>query len=110
MDESMRTLKSLFGVEKPLIGMCHLPGLPGRPRHDRTATIDAISQTVLADVRALQEGGVDGLLFCNENDIPYQLQVGHEVSTAMAATVAMLKPHLTRPFGVDILWDPRATL
>jgi len=54
-------LWDLFGVRKPIIAMLHLPGLPGRPRHDRQAGMRPIVDTVARDLAALQEAGVDGL-------------------------------------------------
>ena len=69
----MSVLERIFGVQRPLIAMCHLRGLPGRPRHDVAAGMDGIVEWLARDVTALQEAGVDGLLFCNEHDIPYQL-------------------------------------
>jgi membrane complex biogenesis BtpA family protein len=106
----MSVLERIFGVQRPLIAMCHLHALPGRPRHDAAAGIDGIVERLARDVTALQDAGVDGLLFCNEHDIPYQLQVGHEAVAAMAAAIGRLRAELRLPFGVDLLWDPRAAL
>ncbi len=103
-------LYDLFGVEKPIIAMVHLPALPGRPRHDRTSGLDAIVDTVATDLGALQDAGVDGLLFCNEADLPYQLHVGPEVAAAMAAVIGQVRSEIRRPFGVDLVWDPLASL
>ena len=108
--ESIDPMRRIFGVAKPLIAMCHLAGLPGRPRHDTAGGMGAVVESLSRDVEALQEAGVDGLLFCNENDIPYQLSVGPEIPAAMAAAVAQVQ-HLVRlPFGVNILWDPKASI
>jgi membrane complex biogenesis BtpA family protein len=106
----MDALTRIFGIEKPLIAMCHLGGLPGRPRHDVAGGIDAVVGALRADVEALQDAGVDGLLFCNENDLPYLTRVGTEVATAMTAVVTALRPVLRLPFGVDLLWDPFASI
>jgi uncharacterized protein len=106
----MNALQRIFGVDHPLIAMCHLLGLPGRPRHDAPGGTAAIVEALRRDVDALQDAGVDGLLFCNENDIPYQLQVGPEIAAAMAAAIAELRAEIRIPFGVDILWDPKVTL
>ena len=62
------------------------------------------------DLATLQAAGVDGLLFCNENDIPYQLAVGPEIPAAMAAVIGELRSDVRVPFGVNILWDARASL
>jgi membrane complex biogenesis BtpA family protein len=106
----MSVLERIFGTQRPLIAMCHLHALPGRPRHDVAAGIDAIVERLAGDVATLQDAGVDGLLFCNEHDIPYQLRVGHEAVAAMAAAIGRLRAELRLPFGVDLLWDPRAAL
>jgi uncharacterized protein len=106
----MDALRRIFGVEKPLIAMCHLNGLPGRPRHDAAAGMDAVVDALARDVTALQDAGVDGLLFCNENDLPYQTRVGVEVAAAMAAAIGRLRSEIRLPFGVDLLWDPLASV
>ena len=106
MDGAIR----IFGVEKPLVGMCHLLGLPGRPAHDVAGGVERIITAAGRDVRALQAAGVDGILFCNEHDIPYQRHVGMEAATAMAAVIGRLRPDIAVPFGVDLLWDPHAAL
>lgn len=106
----MDRISHLFGVRKPVIAMLHLPGLPGRPLHDIAGGPDAILDPVSRDLDVLQAAGVDGVLFCNEKDYPYQLKVGTEVATAMAATVGRLRSSLSVPFGVDLLWDPFASL
>jgi uncharacterized protein len=103
-------LERIFGVAKPLIAMCHLRGLPGRPRHDAQAGMAGIYSAVRDDVLALQEAGVDGLLFCNEHDLPYSIGVGVEVAAAQAAVIGMLHGELRLPFGVDLLWDAKSAL
>jgi membrane complex biogenesis BtpA family protein len=106
----MPTLKDLFGVAKPLIAMCHLQGLPGRPRYDAAAGMDQVVDLAGRDLAALQDGGVDAVLFCNEHDLPYSTQVGVEAAAAMAAVVGQLRGDIRVPFGVNLLWDARASL
>jgi hypothetical protein len=103
-------LAELFGVAKPVIAMLHLPALPGRPRHDAPAGLPLIIDTVARDLAVLQEAGVDGLLFCNEGDLPYQLGVGPEAVAAMAAVIGAVRREISRPFGVNLVWDPVASL
>jgi uncharacterized protein len=103
-------LRQLFGVSKPVIAMVHLQALPGRPRHDRSAGMSPVIDAVRRDLRALQAAGVDGLLFCNEADLPYQLGVGPEAVAAMAAVIGAVRAEITRPFGVNLVWDPVASL
>ncbi|MEA2651937.1 MAG: uncharacterized protein QOI85_1658 [Chloroflexota bacterium] len=106
----MESFTRIFGVPKPVIAMLHLPALPGRPLHDRAAGVTAAVEGVARDIEALQAAGVDGLLFCNEADLPYQLRVGHEISAAMASVIGQLRGELRVPFGVNLLWDPIASL
>ena len=106
----MTLLRRLFGVDKPAIAMLHLPAMPGRPRHDRAAGMQHLVDTVARDLEALQAAGVDGFLFCNEADLPYQMRVGPEVAAAMAAVIGQVRDLITRPFGIDLVWDPVSSL
>ena len=103
-------LRQLFGIGKPIIAMVHLAALPGRPGHAREAGMRPIVDAVARDVETLQAAGVDGLLFCNEADLPYQLRVGPEAAAAMAAVIGEVRSAIRRPFGVDLVWDPIASL
>jgi uncharacterized protein len=103
------TFADLFPMPKPVIAMAHLPALPGTPRHRAGTTLDELVEHVRADLDPLLAGGVDAVLFCNEDDRPYQLRVGPEIPAAMAAVVAELRPREV-PFGVDVLWDPVAAM
>jgi uncharacterized protein len=104
------SLEERFGSSKPVIAMVHFPGLPGRPRHDRAAGRARLLDVVGRDLEVLQGAGVDAVLFCNEADIPYQLQVGPEIPAAMAAVIGELRSSIRVPFGVNILWDAKASL
>jgi membrane complex biogenesis BtpA family protein len=106
----MDALDRIFAAPKPVIAMLHLPALPGRPLHDRAAGMDAAVERVGRDLEALQSAGVDGVLFCNEEDLPYELKVGHEITAAMAAVIGQLRSELRVPHGVNILWDAFASL
>jgi uncharacterized protein len=103
-------LHRLFGVDKPVIAMLHLPAMPGRPRHDRVAGMRHLVETVERDLESLQGAGVDAFLFCNEADLPYQMSVGPEVAAAMAAVIGQVRDLITRPFGIDLVWDPMSSL
>jgi uncharacterized protein len=103
-------LNNLFGTPKPVIAMMHAGALPGRPRHDPTQNLKPILDALARDLDALQTAGVDGLLFCNEADLPYRLRTGPETAAAMAALVGELSQEIHVPFGIDIVWDPVASL
>ena len=107
---TMDLLEQTFGVRKPVIAMLHLPGLPGRPWHDAAAGMGKAVDVVGRDLAVLQDAGVDGVMFCNEADLPYQLKVGPEIVAAMASVVGQLKRDVRVPFGVNLLWDAIASL
>ena len=103
-------LHNLFGTGKPIIAMLHARALPGRPRHDAPAGMKPVLDALARDLDALQAAGVDGLLFCNEADLPYRLRTGPETAAAMAGLVGELSQEIHVPFGIDIVWDPAASL
>jgi len=103
-------LTELTGAPKPIIGMAHLPALPGTPLYDAAGGMAKVRDWVRRDLEALQAGGIDAVMFCNENDRPYRLEADLASVAGMADTVASLRRELSVPFGVDVLWDPRATL
>ncbi|WP_029150810.1 BtpA/SgcQ family protein [Microbacterium indicum] len=96
-------------TDKPLIAMAHVPALPGTPLYDSVGGVDALVEQVQRDVDLLVDAGFDAVMFCNENDRPYQLHAGPEASAVMARVVTECRPS-TIPFGVDYLWDPRIAL
>jgi hypothetical protein len=66
--------------------------------------------SVAKDIEALQVGGVDAIMFGNENDRPYVFKAPPESLAAMTAIVQAVKPMLKVPFGVNYLWDPQASV
>lgn len=109
-EASPNWLDELTGKRKSIVGMAHLPALPGTPLYDAAGGMDAIRDWVKRDLEALQAGGIDAVMFCNENDRPYRLDVDVASAAAMTDVVASLRGELSVPFGVNLLWDPRATL
>ena len=103
-------LEETFGNRKPVIAMAHFPPLPGAPHYDADAGMDGILDYVSSDLKNLQDGGVDCLMFGNEGDRPYLLSASPESLAAMAAAIGALKGILRVPFGVNYLWDPVATV
>lgn len=106
----MTWLKETFGTECPIIAMVHFPALPGMPLYDAEGGMAAIIASAERDIVVLQDGGVDGVMFGNENDRPYSSHAEPAQIAAMAAAMAAVRPHLRLPFGVDLLWDPVATI
>lgn len=100
----------LFGVKKPIIAMLHLDPLPGDPRWRYGDTMESVVQHALTDLKALQDGGVDGILISNEFSLPYQRHMNFVTPAAMAYVVGRLREHIRVPFGVDCISDGEATI
>ena len=100
----------IFGVEKPVIGMCHMQAMPGDPKYDATKGLDWVFEQARADMPGLQEGGIDAIMFSNEFSLPYLTKVESVTVASMAALIGELKREISVPFGVNVLWDPRASI
>jgi membrane complex biogenesis BtpA family protein len=103
-------VKELFGVEKPVIGMCHMQAMPGDPKFDAAKGLDWIYDQARADMLALQDGGIDAIMFSNEFSLPYLTKVETITVASMAAIIGELKNEIKIPYGVNVLWDPGASL
>ncbi|HWQ51675.1 MAG TPA: BtpA/SgcQ family protein [Terriglobales bacterium] len=106
----MSWLKDVIGTEKAIIGMCHLQALPGDPMYDREKGMAWVLEQAKKDLAALQEGGVDAVMFSNEFSLPYLTKVKTETVAAMARVVGELRRDIKVPYGVNCLWDPAASL
>lgn len=106
----MRWIKELFGVDKPIIAMCHLEALPGDPGYQPDKGVAWIVERAAADLKALQEGGVDAVMFSNEASLPYLTKVEPITYVTMARVIGELRHAIGVPFGVNVLWDPIASI
>jgi len=92
---------TLFGGVKPVLGMIHLPPLPGSPRG---GTLEAALEAARTDAEVLTGAGVDGLVIENFGDAPFAKdRVPPVTVAAMAVAVAELKRDHNVPIGVNVL-------
>lgn len=106
----MSWLKEVIGTEKAIIAMCHLQAMPGDPYYDGEKGMKWVVEKAREDLEALQEGGVDAVMFSNEFSLPYLTKVRTETVAAMARIIGELQPYISIPYGVNCLWDPIASL
>lgn len=98
-------------LAQTLIGMVHLPPLPGSPRWE--GSMERAAATALADARALVEGGFDALLLENYGDAPF---TPGRVEAATVAAMAVIAREIRLAFppvllGINVLKnDARAAL
>lgn len=106
----MQWIQETFKTQKPIIAMCHLRPLPGDPHYDADGGMTKVVDCAQRELAALQDGGVDAVMFSNEFSFPYLKQVRPETTAAMARVIGELHRDIRIPFGVNVLWDPYASL
>ena len=106
----MTWMKELFGTDKPVIGLLHLLAMPTDPKYDREGGMNKVLERARREVRALQDGGIDGILMCNEFSIPYIRHVEPVTVGAMAYIAGALSAEIRVPFGVHAAHDPASTM
>jgi uncharacterized protein len=98
-------------VSKILIGMVHLPALPGAPRTE--LPMDAIEERAVSEAQLLSDAGFDGCILENFGDTPFHKDAVAPVTiAAMARVVAAVCRALPDwRVGVNVLRnDARAAL
>jgi membrane complex biogenesis BtpA family protein len=106
----MEWVKEIFDTVKPIIGMCHLRAMPGDPGYNSENGMKKVIESARKDLIALQNGGVDGVMFSNEFSLPYLTKVPTITVASMARVIGEVMNEIKVPFGVDVLWDPMASI
>src|SRR5438552_8962216 len=85
-----------------IIGMLHVPALPGSPRNE--LSFHKITDWVLKDAEALATGGVDALIIENFGDAPfYPRRVPAHTIAFLAVLAHDVKRGFNLPLGINIL-------
>jgi membrane complex biogenesis BtpA family protein len=100
----------VFGKNKPVIGMIHLAALPGSPLYAQDRGLAGIVEAAARDLNALQAAEFDAVMFGNENDRPYELDVDTASTATMAYVIGQLRNRIAVPFGVNVLWDTMSSI
>src|SRR3954452_25004865 len=87
---------------KIVIGMLHLPALPGSPLSK--LSMEKIRDVLLRDAQVLAEGGVHGLMMENFGDVPfYPDRVPAHVIAQMTALACAVREKTALPLGINVL-------
>ena len=97
-------IETLFGRSKAVIGVIHLPALPGSPGYDGE-DIATIIATAQSEAHFYQAGGLDGLIVENHGDIPFAKpdRLGPETAACMAVITRAVRLATEMPVGVNVL-------
>ena len=106
----MSWTKEVLGTEKPIIAMCHVRPMPSDPYFNEELGMEWVVEKASEEFNALQKGGVDAVMFSNEFSMPYLTKVRPATTIAMGRIIGELKRDIKIPFGVNMLWDPYASL
>lgn len=103
-------IEETFGTRKPVVAMCHFLAMPGDPGYDADGGVEKVLEYARRDLHALQDGGVDAVMFSNESSLPYLLEVDTVTTATMARIIGELHSEITVPYGVNVLWDPSSSI
>ena len=105
------SLRDVFRADRPVIGVLHLPALPGSPAHE--LSLRQISDHVVRDADALASGGVDGLILENFGDAPFYPDrvPPHTVAQMSVVGETIARQFAELPLGINVLRnDARSAL
>jgi membrane complex biogenesis BtpA family protein len=92
----------MFGVPCAVIGVVHVPPLPGAA--DFGGEMEALIEQALRDARAYKAGGVQAIMVENMHDAPYLKGFVHpETTAAMAVVARAVRAEMKVPLGVQLL-------
>jgi membrane complex biogenesis BtpA family protein len=95
-------IQELFGAPRALIGMIHVPALPGTP--GSRLTPGEIAARAVEEARVYRDAGFQGLAIENMHDRPYlKGQVGPEIVAAMTTIGLEVRRAVALPLGVQVL-------
>jgi uncharacterized protein len=105
----MRETVEILGLHKPVIGMLHVPALPGSPNN--TLSFKDIIGWVISDATALINGGIDALIIENFGDVPfYRERVPAHTATFLTTLGCAVKSHFESvPLGINVLRNDAVT-
>lgn len=85
-----------------LLGVVHLPALPGSPRS--ALSLAAIIAAGVRDALALADGGVDGVIIENYHDVPFRAgPVDAHTVAAMTVAACAIRSAIEVPIGINVL-------
>ncbi|HZZ45089.1 MAG TPA: BtpA/SgcQ family protein [Tepidisphaeraceae bacterium] len=100
---STSLLATWSDIRKPVIGMLHLPALPGSPLYG--GEMEGLRENLLRDAKVLVENGVHGLMMENFGDVPfYPGRVpACTIAQITALAVEVRRAHPDVPLGINVL-------
>ncbi|MCG2809135.1 MAG: phosphorybosylanthranilate isomerase, partial [Candidatus Portnoybacteria bacterium] len=99
----MNKLKKIFKKDKNIIiGAIHFPPLLG---YVDFPGLKIALNNALKDLTAFEKGGVDGIIFENNYDIPHKIFADSSVVASMTYLGEQIKKAIKLPLGISVLWN-----
>ncbi|HPN38566.1 MAG TPA: BtpA/SgcQ family protein [Melioribacteraceae bacterium] len=93
---------TLFGFEKPIIGMIHVNALPGTPKYN--GDVKQIIKRSLREAETYIDNFIPVLMIENMHDTPYlNRNVGPEITSILSIILYEIKQKFNVPIGIQIL-------
>ncbi|WFO76245.1 BtpA/SgcQ family protein [Desulfurococcaceae archaeon MEX13E-LK6-19] len=93
-----------FFSKKPVIGVIHLPPLPGSPCHNIESSIDFIIDNAIRDAKIYIDNGVDAIILENFMDAPFAVRVLEpETLSTMSIIAWEIQKEIGKPIGINVL-------
>lgn len=103
----MNKIEEIFKKNKDvIIGAIHFPPLLG---YRDFPGFDVAINNAFQDLESFEKGGVDGIIFENNYDIPHKIFVDPEVVASMTYLGEKLKVSTKLPIGISVLWNDYKT-
>jgi len=96
-------LNKIFKKDKNIIiGAIHFPPLFG---YKDFPGLDTALKNALDDLKAFEDGGVDGIIIENNYDVPHKIIVDKETIEMMIYLGKQIIKNTNIPIGVSVLWN-----
>lgn len=89
------------GISKPLVGMIHLPPLPGAANYDGTP-VREIARIAADEARLLAGEGFDGVMVQNTHDRPTRIKVRAGTTAALSAVTSAVRDAAPCEVGINV--------
>lgn len=98
-----KNLKKVFGTQRPILGMVHLPPLPGSPNY--SGSITKVIDHAMVDTQILKDNGISAVIVENLGDYPYYPMTTEPETVAAMTRVALevRRAFPDLPMGINVL-------
>lgn len=103
----MKNFKQLFPESKSLIGVIHLPALPG---YADCPGLKQVISKALVELNTLEKNGFDGVLVENDGDHPPHIGFNKEITKHFEKVIKTVIQNAHVPVGLEILYDMPGTV